>query len=82
MGREDRRGVHAIQIEDRLLRGLAQGLQRRAALRVDFQREADIAVLDHQTGDHAKRCDVLTPVRIDHSAEGGHHIAFGDLSHA
>ena len=59
LGGQDRgHRQHAGQRLDRLLGGLAQRFEARAALGLDLDRKADIAVADDDARDHAERDDV------------------------
>jgi hypothetical protein len=69
---------HARQRVDRFLRGDAQRLELGAALRVDLDREADMAVAHRQALDHAERDDVLAAVRIGDLLQGRKDLGSGD----
>jgi hypothetical protein len=73
---------YAVHRVDGFFRRLAHGFQIRAALGVYFQRESDVAVLDHQTGNHALGDDVIARVRVDHRLQRVENLLFGHLRHA
>ena len=62
---------------DRLLGRLAQRLEMRPALRVDLDREADMAVAHDEPRHHAQADDVLAAVGIEHAAQRVEHLGFG-----
>ena len=72
---------HAGQPLDRSLARLAQGLLGRSLVRVDLEREADIAVPDHDTADQAAGDDILPAVRVRDIGQRRQNLFLGDRRH-
>ena len=71
-------GQHAGEPLDRRLAGLAQRLLRGTLVRVDLQREADVAVPHHDSADQAAGDDVLPAVRVQDIGKRRQNLLLGD----
>jgi len=58
-------------------RGLAQRLQRRAALGVDLDREQNVAVAQRHAGDHAEGDEVAAALLVPNPAQRVEHRGLG-----
>jgi hypothetical protein len=78
LGRQHRgHRYHSRQGLDRLLGGLAQRFEARAALRLDLDRKPDIAIAHDKTRHHAERNDVAVLVGVAHARQRGKHLFVG-----
>ena len=80
-GQHGRDREHAGQPLDRSLARLAQRLLGRALVRVDLEREADIAVPDHDSADQAVRDDAPPARRVRDIGQRRQNLFLGDRRH-
>lgn len=73
---------HARQFCHRLLAGLAQGLLGGPGAGVDLQNEADIAALDHKSGNHAEFDHILAMIGVYHTPQRVDDLRFRHPGHA